>query len=532
MVALAAVLALPGGAHAQNSCNGFVSIAYGPSTPPFSDIGQVVTVRLTLGTGQIQGGSTMTVHNLRFELDCDSDFALGLNCTDDGAVIEYQGDSTINTNCPATAFASGHPVSDLPNQVVFTPTPALVIPAYTPNFCFVEFDVKVIGLSNDGTPQEAEEVGGYSAAGTGDATCNNGLKSSGSQSASIDLCPVCNDSACAAFVCNNQTGECDPVPEQPSTPCPDLDGDQCTIPGCDGFGDCNQMHNNVVCPPDTNPCTDPPFCDPSNGMCVYPFTPSSTPCPDTDSDTCTVSGCDGNGNCNQTHIPCTTTTTTTSTSTTSTTLCGNSILEGSEQCDPPGPASAQCNNLRCEANCQCCIPTPEDCDNMVDDDCDGLVDCDDVADCPLPCPPILKDPSTIRFGKNGGLDRFDSHGRVEPENPVDMGNSDVGWVLSNNRGVIWSGTLSPSQFRSTASGNTFRYTNPAARTQGGIFRALIRITRQGTSYGYKVRAYGDMSAATDADMSIQFYLGNPPEAYIHSELWTRNAAGWKADGFD
>jgi hypothetical protein len=169
---------------------------------------------------------------------------------------------------------------------------------------------------------------------------------------------------------------------------------------------------------------------------------------------------------------------------------------------------------------------------MVDDDCDGLVDCDDVLDCPQPCPDIKKDPSTIRFGKNGALDIFSSHGRVEPPAPVNMSISDVGWVLSNTRGVIWSGSLSPSDFRPSPSGVTFRYRNQAARTSGGIFKALIRITRGGTSYGYKVQAYGDMSAATDPDMSIQFYIGTPPETYIHSELWTRNATGWKADGFD
>jgi len=67
---------------------------------------------------------------------------------------------------------------------------------------------------------------------------------------------------------------------------------------------------------------------------------------------------------------------------------------------------------------------------------------------------------------------------------------------------------------------------------GSLAKAKIRLSRGGTSYGYKVVAYGDLSAATDPDMTIQFYLGNPTRIYSHSEAWTRTATGWKADGFD
>jgi len=65
----------------------------------------------------------------------------------------------------------------------------------------------------------------------------------------------------------------------------------------------------------------------------------------------------------------------------------------------------------------------------------------------------------------------------------------------------------------------------------GISKAKIRITRGGTSYGYKVQAYRDLSAATDANMTIQFYLDNPTRTYSHSELWKKTATGWKASGF-
>jgi len=531
-------------ARAQNTCNGNVSFAY-ITAQPYQLPGDIVRVGLTLSTGTIQGGTNMTINRLRFQLDCDSNFALGIPCTDDGAVVEYQGDGTITTTCP-TVFTSGHAVSDVPNQVVFTATPAVVLPANNAG-CTIEFDVKVLGASNDATPTMVEQVGGYSVPNT-DAQCNNGLISGASQSGSFSLCPTCDDSACAAFVCDQQTGQCVHDPQndpQASTPCPDMDGNLCTAAGCDGLGNCNQGHIPTVCPPDGNPCTDPPVCNPGTGFCEEPPTQPSTPCPDVDSDPCTIAGCDGNGLCNQTHIPCVTTTSTStstssSTSSSSTTstlpLCGNGVLDGSEQCDPPGSITCPVGSpggafLPCSQICTCCVPSLEICNNQLDDDCDGLVDCDDLLSCPQPCPDIQKDPSTIRFGQNGALDIFKSHGRVEPGETIDMSTSDVGWVLSNQRGVIWSGTLSPSDFVANATGTTFKYKDIAAKTAGGIYKAKVRITRGGTSYGFKVLAYGDLSAATDPYMSIQFYLGTTPKAYIHSEPWTPTKTGWKADGF-
>ena len=121
---LACILAWPGAARAQNTCNTFISFAY-IAGQPFQEVGDTVRVALTIGAGAISGGTNVTINRLRFELDCDSGGVLGLNCTDDGAVVEYQGDGTITTTCP-TAFTTGHPVSDLPNQVLFTATPAVV----------------------------------------------------------------------------------------------------------------------------------------------------------------------------------------------------------------------------------------------------------------------------------------------------------------------------------------------------------------------------------------------------------------------
>jgi len=178
---------------------------------------------------------------------------------------------------------------------------------------------------------------------------------------------------------------------------------------------------------------------------------------------------------------------------------------------------------------------------MEDDDCDGLIDCADP-DCPQPpemCPPIKKDPSKIRFdASESGLDSFSSHGRVEPGTFVDVAQSEVRWLVTNDATgkVVYEGTLYPGDLTPNNAGTVFRYLDRDARIgqgrRSGIYKAKIRISRGGTSYGFKVLAYGDMAKLTGRYMSIQFYVGSPSTAFIHSEPWTQTGWGWKANGFE
>lgn len=98
--------------------------------------------------------------------------------------MEYEGDASITTNCGVSWNSNVAGGSSGINQLIFTASPHLDIPANTPTlpgFCFVRFDVKVLGLSTDKTPNETEELVGYDV-----AQCDNGVLLSGSfQTSSI-----------------------------------------------------------------------------------------------------------------------------------------------------------------------------------------------------------------------------------------------------------------------------------------------------------------------------------------------------------
>jgi hypothetical protein len=454
-LALLAVVAIaPTNALAANTCNAFLSIDY-PSGPNFALPGDIYRVALEIGTGSINGGTQMQINRVRFQLDCSSAGTLGTPCTDDGALIEYEGDGTITTTCPGVTFSTGHGVSSNPNEVVFTPNSPILIAANTPNFCKVEFNVKVLSIVDaDTTPAEIEEVAGYSAP-TFDAVCNNGLQSTSSQSGSIAVCPPCTDTDCSTAACNQTTGMCEFTPK-----------------------------------------------------------PSSTPCTDTDNDSCTTAGCDGLGVCNQSHIICVTTTTSTTSSTTST-----------------SSTTTTSTSTSTTTSTAPCIPTPENCSNMMDDDCDNLIDCLDP-DCPQPCPPAKKDPTDIRFGS--GLDRLRSKAILEMV-PVDLCTVGVGVLVTNPHGEVFREAVHGSQLNPCATGRIFRYRNLAARENGGLYSLKLKKRNGDTAYSFSSISYGDLSATkgtpeedeTLKKMRVQFYVGDKVFITIEGD-WKRTPTGWRA----
>src|SRR5881396_2027988 len=359
LVAAAAVAVLVVGlastARAQD-CNGALNITIPspkaiPPTGPYLNVGDSTTVTLNLGSGTISGGTQITLRRLRYELDCNHLFALGVPCTDQGTIMSYDFTQTVASGgalvqCQGrtwTATAGG-----TANEVVFTPDTPIVLPpeqsaSPTLNNCFISFKVKLesveptSGPNADDTTEKVEVVAGFSTiltSGHADAECDNGGASGVTNSSGIFICPSCMVDQCN-LGCDTTTGTCKPADvstpctdidgntcttawcelsadlgvcvqthlfAENSTPCADSDGNACTTAGCNAQGVCDQNHNSKVCPP-ADECNK--GCDTTSGQCTPQV---STPCGDTDGNTCTTAGCEIStsnaelGVCVQTHM--------------------------------------------------------------------------------------------------------------------------------------------------------------------------------------------------------------------------------------
>jgi len=155
------VLLVPRGAQGQSTCNGRIEISYA-SVPSPNTVGSVDRVRLQFGASGISGGTMLTMTDLFFDLDCKASM---VGCVDDGMVVSYQGDSTISTTCTGISFSSTKPSGGADtNDIVFTASPTLDLPANTFPVCELQFDVKVLSLSNDSTPTVIEQRAGFATA--------------------------------------------------------------------------------------------------------------------------------------------------------------------------------------------------------------------------------------------------------------------------------------------------------------------------------------------------------------------------------
>jgi hypothetical protein len=207
-----------------------------------------------------------------------------------------------------------------------------------------------------------------------------------------------------------------------------------------------------------------------------------------------------------------------------------------------------------------CMSTGKEiCNDGIDNDCNGLIDCADPACQPAvcfggtaddkpcvtqsdqmicvqgggvcQCPSIEKDPTSIKFGPVGSAhDTFRSHGRVLlPGQSLAIQSSPVSWLLSDSRGKIFEIGLPAGGLTPNANGTSFKYKNLLAKTAGGLYQVKLSFVH-GTlnTVRYSVEAFGDLSRATDPNMSLQFYVANQPTPAIHTQVWEQTRAGWLA----
>jgi len=216
---------------------------------------------------------------------------------------------------------------------------------------------------------------------------------------------------------------------------------------------------------------------------------------------------------------------------TGTDQCANGRCEvhAGNPCFGNGPEANACD----EASAACrSADGSESCGNGIDDNGDGAIDCADPL-CPAvsdpetgcQCLPIGRDPGVIRFHRAGaGRDYLNVHGTVAPCTAVDPTTEQVGVVLSNANGVIYDATL-PLGAMQRRGRHRFVFRDPVARRQrSGIYRVDLVYRPSRGVYQVRVQAYGDLTAATEALMTLQLRFGS--DTFMNTSAWRQTGKGW------
>lgn len=215
-------------------------------------------------------------------------------------------------------------------------------------------------------------------------------------------------------------------------------------------------------------------------------------------------------------------------------VCGNSVVEAGEECDPP------------EA---------EDCANFADDDGDGLVDCQD-SDClaeevgamfvcgpgctaaPV-CAPLLDDPAKVKF-RASRLDKLFLYGRAAPQKELDILNNAIGFMIGNHLGIAYSSPwIWGYEMALNRKGDVFTYKQKATGLQAVRLLKIRKFRNYATGlfeYYFKIKADADLvlldplaagQSHTEEELSMmysQFVVGDAP-LYINAQ-WERKRYGW------
>lgn len=350
--------------------------------------------------------------------------------------------------------------------------------------------------------------------------------------------PDCGDGVdCTTDTCNEDTDSCDHTPEdsacsngefcdgdeicdlvedcQPGTPPDCSDAFECTADSCNETTDmCDNVPNNQLCA-NGEFCDGTEICDPASG-CV-----PGIPVPCDDAFICSADSCNEDTDmCEHDFTPC---------------VCGDGEITGAEVCDPPEPAG-----------------TWEDCNNSIDDDADGLVDCrdpnckpnargplcDENCQLDLPCTTFIRDPARIVFNRKEGPDEVYLHGRIPLQGDFSKVGQGMTFELSNDDGAIYRASLAPGDLKGSTGGRWFRFRDRDAKqlgeasARGGLawVRFRTRNFRREPFLVFTVRAYADLSAANRFNMTSKLTAG-PQVGFLTAE-WTATWRGWKLHQVD
>ncbi len=126
----------------------------------------------------------------------------------------------------------------------------------------------------------------------------------------------------------------------------------------------------------------------------------------------------------------------------------------------------------------------------------------------------------------GQMDSIRVAARVLPVSAMNPFDEGFVFELENAGGVLFSGTLAPGDMDENSLGRRWTFSDPAARTSGGLLRVLIQeMTGPLAGYVIQVLAYGDLSAATDPTMTVRMAVGG--DAFFDTSLWVGRRNGFR-----
>lgn len=135
-------------------------------------------------------------------------------------------------------------------------------------------------------------------------------------------------------------------------------------------------------------------------------------------------------------------------------------------------------------------------------------------------------PDLLRFGKTGKPDQlivrsaFGIGATVDPSDALTI-------TLSNADGVVYTASLLPGDLR--VRGRSLVFKDLAAKkglgTRGGLALVKLQAVPKTGALRVTIEAYGDMSAATLAEMTLAITVGDDANAV--TDVWEARAFGWQ-----
>jgi hypothetical protein len=441
----------------------------------------------------------------------------GVACTGDSCdeVNDVCANEPDNDACTDGLFCSGVEICD-----ALTGCQPGVDPCQGPSVCSEPLD-QCVSCTLDAHCDNSVYCDGVETCNVGTGVCQPG--------AAVD----CDDSvACTMDSCDEGADACANVTSDPACDdglycngaetCDAIDGCEAgTAPNCsDGVGcttdSCDEGTDSCANAPSDAACDDGLYCNGTETCDADADCQPGTAIECADGFACSVDSCDeGTDACDADFSTCT---------------CGDSEITGSEVCDPPVTAG-----------------TFEDCNNLVDDDGDGKIDCKDSGCAPgardpicdegctldLVCTDVKDDPAVIKYYWNGKHDSLSIHGRFQLLDDMSPLIDGVIIEISNDLGAIYRAYLPPYLITANSSGTRYAFLDKAARTDGaestanGLYRVTLirRNFSDGAYVTFKIKAYNDFTFATRVNMTTQVSVGTATGGLTVD--WTPIRHGWK-----